>query len=451
MAVDAGTGIEALYRDNSGEWHAIRFRYQGQQYAGWVTATHPEWIRFANAQGQACDLEVHPDYRPTPTPTATPTPTSTSTPTATPAPLPGGDVLPEAMPLYRRAHQFGLPRPFTRWPIQTADGNGLIGIQGYGPSSYAAPKGSGQGPYGATLGLHPGLDFFNSSSNRIANVYNLCDGIIVSGRRREGSGGSAEPGFGLSVLCFAPTGTDPDGDGLLNLSNVVVTYNHLATRLYNPPGDNDTTLQVLLAGTHIGTIDARLPVDRHHLHLEVFINGQKEQSPLHSFRDGIGSIRINPILMFERTLAKLIQSRTIMGAQPASNIPYYPMVYNSVQGKYINNENEPNTRVTYGIDEGEIQAATVHGQLSFTTRNSFWQAQVNTQDGLEWPHIHDQSFSTNTAFASRGNSPLAIATYLQTLYPGGFYTTSERVSCTNLQVGTPLDLTTRCAYSRPQP
>ncbi len=342
MAVDAGTGIEALYRDNSGEWHAIRFRYQGQQYAGWVTATHPEWIRFANAQGQACRLEVHPDYRPTPTPTATPTPTSTPTPTATPTPLPVRlDVPTEALPFHRLARQIGLPLPFDRLPVAAADYNWA---QGYGANAFAYDH---QTTYSGTHGIHTGLDYgwsLSQGSSRARPIYALCDGVVRNGRTG-GGGGTTASGLGITLRCFADDPPDPDGDGKPNLSNLILSYNHVATKSVSVGACVST-------GTVLGT--AGTGTDPH-LHLEMF---------LYEGFTGNDALRLNPLLMFDKaTVAAHMFGR------------YFPDE---------ESQRQKDAAAAYGLRVGDITAWSLLGDVVGGSEQMFSIQDPNTP-GPDWP------------------------------------------------------------------
>lgn len=66
-------------------------------------------------------------------------------------------------------------------------------------------------------------------------MVSVCDGVVISGNYYTNSGsptgGSAKPGRGVSVRCFMDSLTngspDTDENGKPNLSNIVVTYNHL--------------------------------------------------------------------------------------------------------------------------------------------------------------------------------------------------------------------------------
>ncbi len=346
MAVDAGTGIEALYRDNSGEWHAIRFRYQGQQYAGWVTATHPEWIRFANAQGQACDLEVHPDYRPTPTPTATPTPTNTPTPTPTPTPLPVRlDVPTEALPFHQLARQIGLPLPFDRLPVAAADYNWA---QGYGANAFAYEN---QATYGGTHGIHTGLDYgwsLSQGSSRARPIYALCDGVVRSGRTG-GGGGTTASGLGITLRCFADDPPDPDGDGKPNLSNLILSYNHVATKSVSVGACVST-------GTVLGTAGTGKDP---HLHLEMFLDDKGTFS-------GQSALRLNPLLMFRKAMVDTHSSK--FG-------PYFPDL--SIE------EQEKDAKI-YGLDAGDIHQWSLLGDKVGSTGPMFAIQDANTP-GPDWP------------------------------------------------------------------
>jgi hypothetical protein len=153
-----------------------------------------------------------------------------------------------AAAFHAQAQQFGLPMPFDRLPynpIQTGQRSAddplqinstPVPLQGFGPStiSYIRPT-----YYTETFGIHSGIDYGDGTNwvNRV--VVSICDGVIVRGNWYQGgtnTGGSAQPGTGVSVRCFLDKldsgRSDTNGDGKPELSNIIVTYNHL---LPDPP------------------------------------------------------------------------------------------------------------------------------------------------------------------------------------------------------------------------
>jgi len=174
-------------------------------------------------------------------------------------PRPPADItseIPEPSAFHSLWKKFGLPPPFTSLPYVVSPniacpvpGNSTlpcqpnnplnqISVQGYGPSFHAYDVSSKDrvliagGDYGNSYQLHNGIDYGNGTwTQRV--VTSICDGIVIPGNYYAGSntGGSAQPGRGVAVRCFMDSLTngnpDTDGDGKPNLSNVVVTYNHL--------------------------------------------------------------------------------------------------------------------------------------------------------------------------------------------------------------------------------
>lgn len=171
------------------------------------------------------------------------------------------EVPPEALDFHLHAAEFGLPPPFNSLPYdlnargdQPADPLFVNTArpqysQGYGPSTfsyldyyYPGKQGTSSAAlYYGTFQVHPGLDYGLGSTDNWTKrvVISLCDGVVIQGRGAANNGapngGSASPGRGVSVRCFMDSlnsgRADTDGDGLPNLSNIVIVYNHL---LWNP-------------------------------------------------------------------------------------------------------------------------------------------------------------------------------------------------------------------------
>jgi hypothetical protein len=154
-------------------------------------------------------------------------------------------------------------------------------------------------PYRNVNSIHPGVDYFNQDISGViipSRVIALCDGVIVPGRNLE-SGGSANPstGAGLSLRCFANDPVDPDGDGLQNLSNIVVVYNHLVLDQGISSSQVGQPYQVVQAGSPLATTSGynfRGRFVSPHLDLQIYL--------AYNYRSGqgIGSVQLNPRLMF---------------------------------------------------------------------------------------------------------------------------------------------------------
>jgi hypothetical protein len=264
---------------------------------------------------------------PTPTPTLTPsdTPdprTPSATPTLTPTYVPR-TVETQALTLHQNAAQFGLPLPFFRWPVLAPDRF----QQGFGPNQFSVAAGcqtstptasptpdpiitptSWPCPYVYTNAIHTGYDFYSQSvtegtiavpENSYATlVIAICDGLIVPGATDSGGSASRQTGAGVSLWCFANDPNDLDNDGLRNLSNIVITYNHLSLL---PPNmqvtlrtqtDIQQNARIVAAGEVLGNTSTLLyRGDAAHLHLEMFLSfGYWNNNGLR--------VRVNPRLMF---------------------------------------------------------------------------------------------------------------------------------------------------------
>jgi hypothetical protein len=169
-----------------------------------------------------------------------------------PAPPQPRDVHPIAVEFHNLAAYLGLPMPLINLPY-VENPNGVqpsipledMGIQGFGPSSYSyqvslnltavPPVLAPDGGYGNSYQIHNGIDYAAigvSWDDRV--IVSICDGVVIPGNyyvSGVNTGGSAKPGRGVSVRCFMDRldsgRADTDGDGLPNLSNIIVTYNHL--------------------------------------------------------------------------------------------------------------------------------------------------------------------------------------------------------------------------------
>jgi murein DD-endopeptidase MepM/ murein hydrolase activator NlpD len=356
----------------------------------------------------------------TPTVTLTPRPTLTPTQTLTPTPTPVRNVLPEAQLLHQRAEQFGLSEVFDRFPVEIPDQYRFY--QGYGPTGFAASV----NPYVRTQGVHPGMDYFNDDGGTpISNVLSLCDGIII-GARAQNPGGSAGGGSGIAVRCFAPENGDPDRDGNINLSNIVITYNHLYARFSEYRASNINPFVFVSKGTIIGQTNNTLPPEINHLHLEVFIRGQNGQSSLpYGYFDGIGAIRINPLLMFERSLAE--QHLGLLGDD--SSFPYYPY-YVNLSGIRVDLNLESRFR-NVGLGINDLSATTLESDLSITS-SSFWSIQTPTPPGIiEWPTNVIGQQPITTLLSSVGQNNLTLVSHLERFYQSGsnYYDSEQTLNC----------------------
>jgi hypothetical protein len=354
--------------------------------------------------------------------------TPTPTPLATPVPR---DVPPQAVAFHNLAPHVGLPAPFDRLPyniIQTGqeDDNDPLSIvenrngssQGFGPSTFSYEDyyyTDGQGNpsinslYDGTFQIHPGLDYGNGRQEWQQRVIvSICDGVIIQGRGQASNGrdngGSAQPGRGVSVRCFMDSPSsgraDTDGDGVPNLSNIIVVYSHLLWTAEDPfsirprgpyliscqflevgctgnytlpmfryPGSQDVvpadairTGDVVRAGDVLGQTGAD-EVD--HLHLEIWL----AQGYLKSVQAGVQqpdhALSINPLLMFASPVVDqhLIQD-------------YFP-VTRSLERPVIDG---------LGISIGELDLWSLGGLNQYLGSGSgFYSAQNPQQTGVEWP------------------------------------------------------------------
>jgi len=273
-----------------------------------VTSTYPQFLDASNPL--AVDPGLCPENPPFPLPVlATPTPT----------PIPR-IVEPQAQAFHDRAQQFGLPLPFTLWPVTESD----LFQNGYGPNRFAydnncatpipfllptvTPTGTTGSnitpdpcPYRQVNSIHPGIDYYtgeNSFDPISSPVIALCDGIIVPGA--SSSGGSAQPttGSGLSLRCFANDPRDPDGDGQQNVSNIVVVYNHLTLDQGIVPAVPGGPYQVVRAGALLASTTGYTfggQFVQEHLDLQVYI--------AYGYQTGT-RVQLNPRLMFSYPQAR---------------------------------------------------------------------------------------------------------------------------------------------------
>jgi hypothetical protein len=210
--------------------------------------TDPNWINTSvltvNLSSYPCQALPLYDFQGIAQATYTPSPTRipSATPTLGPSPtrIPR-NVVPEAQLLHDRAREIGLPLPFDTWPV--ADYSAVTWKQGYGPTSFA--KRAEPPPYRGTHQIHSGIDFTASLNQTVISV---CSGVVVGG-----STTGQYTGYGVSVRCFADDSPDVDGDNIPNLSNIVVSYNHLRSDLQVViPSQHDISFQVVSKGQILG-------------------------------------------------------------------------------------------------------------------------------------------------------------------------------------------------------
>jgi len=345
-----------------------------------------------------------------------------------PTPVAAGsrNVHANASAFHAQAQPFGLPMPFDRLPYnvnQTGQSNAndplqinstAVPQQGFGPStiSYLRPT-----YYTQTFGIHSGLDYGgNTWVNRV--VVSICDGVVIRGNWYQGgtnTGGSAQPGTGLSVRCFLDRldsgRSDINGDGKPELSNIVVTYNHLLPdppsidrtidcSLVDIPGcsgeydlprpifqDSDATSlctditqcvgDVVLVGEVLGQTTFAFDFD--HLHLAIFLARGY-------FRPGgnNNAFYLNPLLMY--TAPVVAQHRVSS---------YFP---NQRDGSQISD--------SLGIDRTDLSEWSAGGWNFYPNgnveTNTFWRKQTPTPSGpsrVEWPHDNYPNIPANNASA----------------------------------------------------
>ncbi|MCK6581401.1 MAG: hypothetical protein L6Q98_25195, partial [Anaerolineae bacterium] len=305
----------------------------------------------------------------------------------------------------------GLPSPLKRLPYnfeqpgQTNDPLGWqtdspLPVQGFGPSGFSYSESgfslSGEqlyypsrapirGLYDLTFGFHSGVDYGGRSwVQRV--VISLCDGIVINGNNITGTpglGGSAQPGYGVSVRCFMDAlnspfvDSDHDAQHLPNLSNIVVTYNHLLS------GAQYVQLPALGSIVHAGDAIGQTGGDSFdHLHLSVhFARGFNRES-LGEPGDK-NTFYLNPMLMYSAETAALHNFQD-----------YFPTV--------IQDGQTSTATFSRGIHANDLSSWSVGGFNSWPwgdtrrayyggthSENSFWLVQNPVPDGpnqVEWSH-----------------------------------------------------------------
>jgi hypothetical protein len=331
------------------------------------------------------------------------------------------DVSDPAIAFHERNLTLGLPVPFESLPYVASpcptsvsclsdplgwiSGNAGYAIQGFGPTTFAFENSI----YGQSYAIHNGVDYGNAGIwvNRV--VVSLCDGVVIPGNlfdNGQNLGGSAQPGRGVSVRCFMDTLTsgnaDTDGDGNPDLSNIVVTYNHLlgntnpallnyidcslltgttvtCTGQYEVPRIND----VVTVNTPLGQTQVAFDFD--HLHLSVFFARGFSRNTNNT---GI-AFNLNPMLMYSQSIHDLHVFQR-----------YYPQIAdNEVDTRYGIAACTPNTTPPLpiwdrcelnrwsggGYNQGNIQntSQTAYNALP---SNSFWNVQIPTpsSNDVEW-------------------------------------------------------------------
>lgn|GEM_PF-3198495 len=333
---------------------------------------------------------------------------------ARPSYLPHGligfrDVAPEASSFHELSGILGLPMPFSRLPyniVQPGQPTDPLGVfqgtrqygQGFGPSSFSWNNRQTT-LYSATYRIHSGIDYGNSANSNTWDdrvIVSMCDGVVIEGNRFllngvTNTGGSAQPGRGVSVRCFvdsfASGRIDSDIDGLPNLSNIVVTYNHLLWGNIGqpPPHEIDCTLitnyigcngqyslpkigDVVLAGTPLGQTGGDPTYD--HLHLSVFLARGFARANLNE-----NAFHLNPILLLRTDIAAQHYFQTFFPVDPsdARRIVTDPL----------------------GVERDELNRWSGGGFSSIPNgnvdNNSFWSVQLTTPPGpdhVEWPLDH---------------------------------------------------------------
>jgi hypothetical protein len=367
----------------------------------------------------------------------------------------------EAVAFHVYADKFGLPMPFDRLPyniIQPGQPDDPLGIlngknfttQGFGVTKFASENKI----YSLTFGIHSGIDYGGKTwDDRV--IVSLCDGVIIPGNgfldNGTPSGGSAQPGRGVSIRCFMDTlaenRADTDGDGLPNLSNIVVTYNHLLWGTVGQPPPHKISCDlisnfticeedydlpkigdVVVAGEPIGQTGGGGAEYFDHLHLSVFFAKGFARANLNE-----NAFYLNPMLMYTENISKQHFFQ-----------PYFP---------------SKESDEVLGILVGEITRWSAGGFNSIPNgkveSNNFWEVQEASTPGpshVEWPYDNYPLVPANSP-----NSITDISEFLVTRYSQFPYQT---VNC-NLsldEIRTPIrtiatcdlsDLTDETPYSPP--
>lgn len=361
-------------------------------------------------------------YGQTVTPTFTPLPSLTATPSATRNPSTSPSATPlvptQAAKFNNQGHVFGLPQPLDRFPYYGASYNSTtygyldgwaLAVQGFGQTSFAFDNRNIL--YRNTSGIHTGIDFglvvqgVAQWDNEI--VTSMCDGIVVPSRNGPFRGTIAN-GTGVSVRCFlAPLSyledadpsnnkyVDPDNNGIPNLSNLVIVYNHLegtkpAGELCggNPVGTPCVNLfQIVREDAPLGITDVAPGSNYDHLHLEVFLMRGYYRN----------YVRDDPAIMLNPLLVLRDQEAQVISVWIDTNYRFHPYVFGG------NGAVHPQP-TALGILAGQLNKWSTGGnnagamatvQPTPTPSGNFWAVQTLLPYGnVDWPvsmYVTDQN------------------------------------------------------------
>ncbi|MDX2137845.1 MAG: hypothetical protein SF123_07090 [Chloroflexota bacterium] len=370
----------------------------------------------------------------------------------------------EACEFYRLASVSGLPLPFTGLPylIDQADQQDACNplgarlpalsqrcqrepttrIQAFGPTSYSFAFDNTTNQlnsiYNSTFGIHSGLDF-GGGLWRQRVVISVCDGVVVPGnwwvivnnQPTTPTGGSAQPGRGVSVRCFM----EPLRSNSVNprLSNIIVTYNHMlwcSSDTENSAGENctDAPMQapctalsnivscsgryslprvgdVVYMGTPLGQTGATA---FDHLHLAVHF-----ATDFARVSASENSTYLNPLPMFRSHLVDVHRLQ-----------PYFPWYFDVVSSRYIVSAERYGIALIgdgSGIDVSPSELGQWSGGVFASQPNGddpnfrFLAIQVSEPEGpnqVEWPNGY---YPLNTHNANSLNFRDAVE-YLSSIY-----------------------------------
>ncbi|HEX2621566.1 MAG TPA: hypothetical protein VHL11_15515 [Phototrophicaceae bacterium] len=131
----------------------------------------------------------------------------------------------------------------------------------------------------------------------------VCDAVIVHGKLDGGTAKENDLVDGLSLRCMADDPNDTNGDGIRNLSNIVVVYNHLVLLDSVDPlhVDKDSN-QLVRVGDPVARTSSYYTSTgkcaEAHLHMETFI-AQDWKSDISS-----DIVQVNPLFMFDDTMVQ---------------------------------------------------------------------------------------------------------------------------------------------------
>jgi len=310
----------------------------------------------------------------------------------------------ETEEFYSRRSVYGLPPPFSSLPFNPVDlgGSQRLFIQGFGATSFAYQRQNQL--YEQTFGIHPGLDYGQSGVWEREALLSLCDGVVVEGRNGAYRG-TLQVGFGISVRCFMGqlsdviADTDLPRDGMPNLSNVIVVFDHI-----DPTRTSVDIGEVVRTGDVVGftsidycpsnssdpncTAGSPNPNGNQydHLHLEIWLaDGYIRDS------EPANDVSINPILLYDNNVAQYHLNGT-------HNLSvYYPR----------NRENPDDTTLDYDqygiIRENNLNIFSIGGvNPDRGAVENFWNTQIPIPAGvIEWPSsmyplsINDIVFTTH--------------------------------------------------------